>query len=345
MKFNVQAIVKALVGLLVFISAVGCSFYSHADNDVDRRVYSINVHASNAADALNALAFQTGAVMLFPYREAKTRQANSVVGDYTIQEAITLMLKDSGLIGSLTNDGAIKIFDSGSQHLKKNDGGRVMNSKKNLLASTIAFFVVVGGVQGLVAEEVGGAGVNKNLLEEVVVTAQRREQRLIDVPISLTAIGQEAIKNTGIKTITDLSYHVSNFSVVDFAPGSTNYYIRGVANGSGSAPLVGVYLDEMPLSPSQFFAISLQTTDIKRVEVLKGPQGTLFGQGSVGGTIRYITNSPNMEDFEGSVGTSLFDTKGGRFSEELNAVLNIPMVTDTLAFRIAAKYSDHPPKK
>ena len=147
MKFNVQAIVKALVGLLVFISAVGCSFYSHADNDVDKRVYSINVHASNAADALNALAFQTGAVMLFPYREAKTRQANSVVGDYTIQEAITLMLKDSGLIGSLTSDGAIKISDSRTQHLKKSDGGRVMNSKKNLLASTIAFFV--GVVLGL----------------------------------------------------------------------------------------------------------------------------------------------------------------------------------------------------
>ena len=161
MKFNVQAIVKALVGLLVFISAVGCSFYSHADNDFDKRVYSINVHASNAADALNALAFQTGAVMLFPYREAKTRQANSVVGDYTIQEAITLMLKDSGLSGSLTSDGAIKISDSRSQHLKKSDGGRVMNSKKKLLASTVAFFVgggvgVVGAQEDASAEESGG---------------------------------------------------------------------------------------------------------------------------------------------------------------------------------------------
>ena len=154
MKFNAQAIVKALVGLCIFISAVGYSLYSHADNDVDRRVYNINVHASNAADALNALAFQTGAVMLFPYREAKTRQANSVVGDYTIQEAITLMLKDSGLSGSLTSDGAIKISDSRSQHLNKSDGGRVMNSKKNLLASTIAFFVGAGAASHTLAEDV-----------------------------------------------------------------------------------------------------------------------------------------------------------------------------------------------
>ena len=199
---------------MVFISAVGYSFYSHADNGFDTRVYSINVHASNAADALNALAFQTGAVMLFPYREAKTRQANSVVGDYTIQEAITLMLKDSGLSGSLTSDGAIKISDSRNQHLKKNDGGRVMNSKKNLLASTIAFFVGVGGVQGVVAEEVSKLA-SQYVIDEVVVTAQKREQRLIDVPISISVVDNAEIERRGIQNFSDLSYAVPNLSVVE----------------------------------------------------------------------------------------------------------------------------------
>jgi outer membrane receptor protein involved in Fe transport len=239
---------------------------------------------------------------------------------------------DGVLTISLTANGDT----SGNQNHK---GKRDMNSKKKVLASIVSFFVGIGG-QSVVAEEVSDAGANNRLLEEVIVTAQRREQRLIDVPISITAIGEDTIKNTGVKTIADLSLHVSNFVANDAVPGRTIYTIRGVANDVGSSPLVGVYLDEMPLSPSQKLTVSLQATDIKRVEVLKGPQGTLFGQGSVGGTIRYITNSPHLEDFEGSIGVSLSDTAGGDISEEVNGVLNIPVITDTLAFRVAAFYSD-----
>ena len=342
MKFNVQAIVKALVGLLVFISAVGYSFYSHADNSFDTRVYSINVHASNAADALNALAFQTGAVMLFPYREAKTRQANSVVGDYTIQEAITLMLKDSGLSGSLTSDGAIKISDSRSQHLNKSDGGRVMNSKKNLLASTIAFFVGAGGVQGVAAQDASDAGASSNnrLLEEVIVTAQKREQRLIDVPISIVAVGEDIIREAGIQNMNDLSYAVPNLSIVETSSGQKTITMRGLGNSLGSSPTVGIYLDEMPLSINTSITVDLQTIDLQRLEVLRGPQGTLYGQGSIGGTIRYITKLPSFDGFEGEIGASAYSTTGGDLSEEITAIANIPIFDEKLAFRMAATYKD-----
>ena len=119
------------------------------------------------------------------------------------------MLKDSGLSGSLTSDGAIKISDSGSQHLNKSDGGRVMNSKKNLLASTIAFFVGVGGVQGLAAEE-GSKLASQHGIDEIIVTAQKREQRLIDVPISIEALGEEKIKDFGLTGLGDLARVVPN---------------------------------------------------------------------------------------------------------------------------------------
>ena len=341
MKFSVQAIVKALVGLLVFISAVGCSFYSHADNGVDKRMYSINVHASNAADALNALAFQTGAVMLFPYREAKTRQANSVVGDYTIQEAITLMLKDSGLSGSLTSDGAIKISDSGSQHLHKSDGGRVMNSKKNLLAATVAFFMGSGAAVVNAAEDQNQVEeLNQRGIDEIIVTAQKREQRLIDVPISIATLGEQKLKDMGIDGIDKLTYAIPNLSVRSSNESEKRFVIRGVSNVRGSSALVGVYLDEVPASLSPQTQPNLQLLDVQRVEVLRGPQGTLYGQGSTGGTIRFLTNNPTFDGISGEIGSSFYTTQTGDASSEVSAIANIPVIDDTLAFRVAASYKD-----
>ncbi|MDB9952440.1 TonB-dependent receptor [Porticoccaceae bacterium] len=323
---------------LTVTSVVASQIQAQAHNPTQQ--YNINIPAVNVAEALNQLADQTDKVMLFPYQDAKARQANSVVGRYTLMHALTILLKNSGLVGGFSENGAISISLRDDTHFKQGreeSNDMNTNTKKTLLAAAIGLFAV-GGAGFTVGQE--DVATKQSQIDEVVVTAQRREQRLIDVPISLTAIGEETIKDTGIKTITDLSYHVSNFSVVDFVPGSTQYVIRGVNSQFGSSPLVGVYLDEMPLSPARFLSVSLQATDIKRVEVLKGPQGTLFGQGSVGGTIRYITNSPHLEDFEGSIGTSFSNTTGGDNSEEVNGVLNIPVITDTLAFRVAAKYSD-----
>ena len=341
MKFNAQAIVKALVGLCIFISAVGYSLYSHADNGVDKRVYSINVYASNAADALNALAFQTGAVMLFPYREAKTRQANSVVGDYTIQEAITLMLKDSGLSGSLTSDGAIKISDSGSQHLNKSDGGRVMNSKKNLLASTIAFFVGVGGVQGVLAQEDVGVE-NRSAIDEIIVTASKRETSLQDTAMSISALTGDTIDKRGLVGMGDYLSSIPGVTVLDQGAGQNSIIIRGLSGDPQTEPsAAGSYFGETSVSELggySFFGgagnADIKLVDIERVEVLRGPQGTLYGSGSMGGTVRIIPVAPNLEKIEGKVATRLSQTgEEGGDNTMLQGVLNVPLIEDTLAVR------------
>ena len=316
---------KIIVLCIIFSSSV-CA---HAKNER----YYFNINEETLAKGLAAVVKQTEALVLYPPELANTKGMKPVIGRYTIDEALSIMLSNTEFFGGLTERGVIVISRQNNHRV-----GRDMNSKKNLLAATVAFFVG-SNASGVMAQEKVGAEEHSGI-DEIVVTAQRREQRLIDVPISITAIGEETIKNTGIKTVADLSYHVSNFSVYDYGTGASDYFIRGVANGFGSSPLIGVYLDEMPLSLALFLPVPLQTTDIKRVEVLKGPQGTLFGQGSVGGAIRYVTNSPNLEDFEGSVGASLFDTNEGNFSEELTGVFNIPVVTDRLAFRVAAKYSD-----
>ena len=336
---------KKAIRTVVLILACGSHGISANTTDSSREsstLYNFNIPSLKVEQALSQLAENTGHQLLFSYELVNSLQSNAVKGDYTATNALQLMLQNTPLTGTFTERGVIiitsatarKNIETGRGNMNTNTN---TNTKKTLLAAAIGMFAV-GGAGFTVGQE--DVATKQSTIDEVVVTAQRREQRLIDVPISLTAIGEEAIKNTGIKTITDLSYHVPNFSVVDFVPGSTQYVIRGVNSNFGSSPLVGVYLDEMPLSPARFLSVSLQTTDIKRVEVLKGPQGTLFGQGSVGGTIRYITNSPHLEDFEGSIGTSLSNTTGGDISEEVNGVLNIPVITDTLAFRVAAKYSD-----
>ena len=327
-------------GRLTFRNAVAvlavifCLYTNHTTAATDD-IIPFNIPQQRADLALTQFAEQANLTLVFPFDQVKDKTANRLVGHYPVEFAVTQLLQGTGLTPTFSNQLVLNIAieSKGKRMNIKN-----MNLRKTLLATSVGIFAAGAGAQSVDGEQ--EAATEQVKIDEVVVTAQRREQRLIDVPISLTALGEETIKDAGIKTITDLSYHVSNFSVVDYVPGSTQYIIRGVNSNFGSSPLVGVYLDEMPLSPARFLSITLQTTDIKRVEVLKGPQGTLFGQGSVGGTIRYITNSPHLEDFEGSIGTSLSDTTGGDISEEVNSVLNIPVITDTLAFRVAAKYSD-----
>ena len=329
--------IHTLAASVLLLSLLLLSVNSFAGDHT--RLYEIDIAQQDVAKALTRLSEQADVQVFFPYNLTKGKTANAIKGNFTVLQALDLMLKGSGLHGGISKNGVLTISlgELKGDEILRGDKS-MLKSKKNLLAATVAFFVG-SGASGVMAQEKIGAEEQRGI-DEIVVTAQRREQRLIDVPISITAIGEEALKNTGIKTITDLSYYVSNFSIADFGGGASDYIIRGVANGISSSPLVGVYLDEMPLSLSQFLPLPLQTTDIKRVEVLKGPQGTLFGQGSVGGTIRYITNSPNLEEVEGSVSTSMFNTTDGDTSEELNGVLSIPVIKDTLAFRVAAKYSD-----
>lgn len=182
--------------------------------------------------------------------------------------------------------------------------------------------------------------VNHQGIDEIIVTAQKREQRLIDVPISISAISGEDLDNAGIQNIADLSYAVPNLSTVEIGPGNQIVTIRGVGTARGDTPTVGIYLDEIPLSSGPTSSLDLQVVDLKQVEVLKGPQGTLYGQGSMGGTIRYITNDPSFDDVEGSMALSVYETHKGGWNEELTGFVNIPVIDETLAFRISATYKD-----
>lgn len=179
-------------------------------------------------------------------------------------------------------------------------------------------------------------------LEEVVVTAQRREQLSIDVPMSISAITGEQLETAGIENIRDLSYAVPSLSVLETGPGRQMITIRGIAGQRGTSSLTGIYLDEMPLSGVQDGSLpsnaDIQAIDIGRVEVLKGPQGTLFGEGAAGGVIRFITRDPELNRLGGDISTEFYDTTDGDWSEEVTGILNLPLATDVFGIRLAGKY-------
>ena len=171
----------------------------------------------------------------------------------------------------------------------------------------------------------------------VVVTATLRETSLIDVPFSINAQTERDIQRLGATTIEDLSRNVAGLTIQNLGPGQSQVSIRGVSAGQivrdqpGVKEQVGIYLDETVTSLS-LFTPDLDLFDLNRVETLRGPQGTLFGSGSVGGTIRYITNQPRLGVTEGLVEGNLNLVDGGDFGGHLKGAVNLPLA-DTLALR------------
>jgi iron complex outermembrane receptor protein len=175
-------------------------------------------------------------------------------------------------------------------------------------------------------------------LEEITVTAEKFNSTIQNTPISITALSGDQLAAAGLTRLEDIAHEIPGLSMRSAGPGLTEYEARGLASNGGAAPTVGFYLDEIPLSPpalsqSGKVVIDPNLYDLERVEVLRGPQGTLYGSGSMGGTIKVITNQPKLGVFEGSVqGTGSY-TDGGGGNYGGNLMLNLPL-GEKLAVRI-----------
>lgn len=177
-------------------------------------------------------------------------------------------------------------------------------------------------------------------LEEIVVTAQKREQQLQDVPMAVTAIGGAQLEQQGITQFQDLLRSVPGVSFAGTEPGQSRYAIRGVST-EASSPTVGVYLDDISLvSISTAFAGAIDPAffDFERVEVLKGPQGTLYGGSAMGGAIKYVSRLPVIDETSFSAAGGFATTRGGDLSYEAEGVANIPLVAEQLALRGGVSY-------
>ncbi len=181
--------------------------------------------------------------------------------------------------------------------------------------------------------------------QEIIVTATKRASTIQEVPFSVNAQTEEDIRRTGATNLEDLSRNVAGLSIQNLGPGQSQVGIRGVSAGQivrdqpGVKEQVGVYLDESVISLS-LFTPDLDLFDLNRVETLRGPQGTLFGSGSVGGTIRYITNQPKLGEFSGVVEGNLNTVTDGEIGGHGKGAVNIPL-GDKAALRIVGYYTEY----
>ena len=181
---------------------------------------------------------------------------------------------------------------------------------------------------------------DSEVLEQIIVTAQKRSTALQDVPFSVGAVTEAQIRESGATNVVDLARNFSGLTIADLGPGQSQIAIRGISAGQvirdqpGVKEQVGVYLDESPISIA-LFTPDLELFDLERFEVLRGPQGTLFGAGSLSGTLRYITAQPRLDKFEGNVELTAMDGTGTNVGGNLRGVINVPL-GETAALRVAA---------
>src|SRR5271168_1416516 len=188
---------------------------------------------------------------------------------------------------------------------------------------------------------------NSDAIQEVTVTAQRRTENMQDVPIQIQALTAETLQQLNVSTFDDFVKYLPNVTSASNGPGQGVIFMRGLAtstlatqgsSGIGSFPNVSVYLDDQSGQlPGR--NLDVYAADIERIEVLEGPQGTLFGAGAQAGVLRYITNKPKLDVTEGIVNAGYAYTSGGDPSSNVDATLNLPLIPDTLAVR-AVIYSD-----
>jgi len=187
---------------------------------------------------------------------------------------------------------------------------------------------------------------DQGAIQEVVVTAQKREANLQDVPFSVSATSQDQIRNSGSESLIDLARNVAGFTIADLGPGQSQIAIRGISSGQvirdqpGVKEQVGVYLDESPISVA-LFTPDLELFDLDRFEVLRGPQGTLFGAGSESGTVRYITRQPDLRKTEILTDAALETVADGNEGGFARMAANLPF-GENVAARVVA-YWHHLP--
>ena len=177
-------------------------------------------------------------------------------------------------------------------------------------------------------------------IEEVVVSATKKDESASDIPVTVTALTEETLKEMNVSNFDEYIEYLPNVTSGGRGPGQSTIYIRGLAvdpvnvflsAAAGSAPNVALYLDEQPVQvPGR--NLDVYVADMERIEVLPGPQGTLFGASSQAGTVRLITNKPKFDVSEGGFNGSLFNTSNGDMSSSFDAFINVPM-SDTWAIR------------
>lgn len=329
----------------------GLALYSTASFGAVLAELNLRIESQPLGSALQEFAKQSGIQVIFFSKITDGFQAPAVQGHYTVDAAIKRLLDDSKLTYRLVNANTIEIQAASSETeisartTKPSDAdGREGKSSSS------------GGFRGAPApagEAAVMASVGKpegrqssGLLEEVVVTAQKRKERLEDVPASVSAISGDRLEALQVNTLSDMASYIPGMAVEEGgSPGYRTIVLRGLNtsyNTNTTGPTVATYVDDLPIGASNAggrsaqFGIDLQPYDIEQVEVLKGPQGTLYGANTLAGLVKYRLREPNLTEPGALAGADVEQIDGSSgLGSGVHASLSLPIVTDSLAVRIS----------
>jgi iron complex outermembrane receptor protein len=318
-----------------------------------------DIPAEGLAPALNALAKDRNFQIVYVTEEIANVRTEGAIGEFTTEEALKKLLTGTGLTYRYLDEKTVTV---GSAQMSRESGGSATkipssespndaNANQEGKKSSSGSFRVAQVDQGKssspssIGEQSSTSQDNSKSapsgLAEIIVTAQKREERLIDVPLAVTAVTGQDIESRGITDLQDMQGAIPGLTIADTGIGLTRLQLDGIAESNGGAsglPVVAVYLDEMPLNEFGSFQPDVRLLDMQRVEVLHGPQPTLYGDGAMGGTIHYVTASPDLNKFTGYADGWWGSVAGGSDSYRGIAVLNAPIIDGKLGLRIAASY-------
>jgi iron complex outermembrane receptor protein len=281
-------------------------------------VLSTPITSQPLAAALVEFAHQTGLHLIYVSELAANRRSHDAPAGLSPTDALTLLLQGTGLSFQFLNPNTVRIFEP------------------------VAVAPAPPSTKTDLPEPRAEPPARRpGALEEVIVTATRREERADDVPISMEVWSQEAITAWGAKNTADIAALTPGvqFDSYPERPFQTNIAMRGLNGRDGTA--IGIYIDDVPIPAPSAWGASIYRSfpllfDLDHVEVLRGPQGTLFGQSAMGGAVRFITQQPELTEYSGMASAEVAETERGGMSYESGAAAGGALVSGSAGFRAAA---------
>ncbi len=298
--------------------------------------FSFNIPSQSVDTALTEFAEQADLTLVFPDQLVREKRANELIGRFSLQEGINILLAGTGLQASFSSEIVMSIFaEDKLANEEQNMAGTSRQSifKRFGLAMVAAFPMIAEAQSG------DNERTPRTAIEEVIVTATKREETVRDVAMTVTAFSGADLADMGAVNFDDYASKVPGLGFS--SPGPVGYRgfgpvmnIRGIG-GTGAEPTTGFYIDETPMVSQ-----NVKLYDINRVEILNGPQGTLYGARSYGGLVKVVTNKARADIFEANGSLGLSTTERGEMNWETNAMVNIPL-SDEFAMRAVAYYVDN----
>jgi len=323
--------------LSVCLSATAVEAHSSSDADGLSTVVDFHIAPQPLEKALLAFSRQARIQLEMDTSPNEGGIAPAVNGAFEAKEALSLLLQGAKLnYKRVGNTIAITQGEPLAQYNPSNDQstGKVQHPAAGFTGDNKK------------SAESHSSAPNDDILEQILVTAQKRSERLLDVPTAISAVSGDRLESMNVNSLSDLANYVPGLSIQDLgAPGARSIVLRGLNtsfNNDTVASTVATYIDDLPVGPSGTigrggqYGVDLPPYEIERIEVLKGPQGTLYGANTLGGVVKYVVRKPDLEQFEARVGTDLGytnDAMGPNWS--VRGVVNFPLVADKLAVRVS----------